>query len=168
MKSWKAGMVAAMAIVGGFATTALAKDREIKQSEVPAAVMKAVNTQYPNAKPSKFSTETEKGKPIYEVKLDVGGKSTELSVAPDGTVVSEEQVIDVSELPDSVKSSLSSSSYAKAKILRAEKELKGGATRYEVLVEEKGKKSEVVFDAGGKLVKHEEKKAGGKEADEAD
>jgi uncharacterized membrane protein YkoI len=168
MKSWKAGTVAAMAIVGGFATTVFAKDREIKESEVPAAVMKAVNTRYPNAKPSKFATETEKGKPVYEVKLDVGGKSTEVSVAPDGTVVSEEQVIDVGELPDSVKSSFSASSYAKAKILRVEKELKGGTTRYEVLVEDQSKKSEVVFDAGGKLVKHEEKKAGGKEADEED
>ena len=168
MKSWKAGMVAGAVVVCGLATPALARDREIKQSEVPAVVMKAVNSKYPDAKPSKFSTETEKGKPVYEVKLDVGGKSTELSFAPDGTLLAEEQVIDVGELPASVKSALSASSYAKAKILRAEKEQKDGATRYEVLVEEQGKKSEVVFDAGGKLVKHEEKKAGGKEADEAD
>jgi uncharacterized membrane protein YkoI len=172
MKSWKAGMMSVVAVVGGLSTQALAKDREVKQSEVPAAVMKTVTARYPNAQPSRFSTESEEGKTVYEVNLDVGGRATELSVAADGTVVSEEQRLEVGELPASVKSGLSSSSFAQAKILRAEKEQKGGATNYELLIEQGGKRSELVFNAEGKLVTTHEKSVAGKEkgheADEGD
>jgi uncharacterized membrane protein YkoI len=166
-------MIVAVAAVAGFSTQALAKDREVKQSEVPPGVLETVTARYPNAQPSRFSMENDKGKTVYEVNLNVDGRVTELSVAADGTVLSEEQRIEAGELPASVKSALSSSTYAQAKILRAEKELKGGATNYEVLVEQGDKRSELVFDAGGKLVTTHLKSAAGKgkeehESDEAD
>jgi hypothetical protein len=55
----------------------------------------------------------------------------------------------VGEIPASVKSAFDAPDHAKAKILRAEKEVKGGATTYELLVEQDGKSSEQIFDAGG-------------------
>jgi uncharacterized membrane protein YkoI len=166
MNSWKTGSLVVIAIVGGLTPAAFAKDRELKKSEVPAPVMKAVTTRYPNAQPNKFELEEEKGTTLYSVKIDVAGHPTELMVSPEGSIVAEEQIIEVSELPASVKSTLSASPYGKAKILRAEKELKGADTRYELLVEEQGKKTEVVIDAGGKLIKHEEKS--GEHEEEAD
>lgn len=166
MKNWTTNTLVIMAFVGGLPLTALAQERELQKSDVPAPVMKAVMTRHPGAQPSRFVREDKNGTTLYEVKLEVSGRPTELMVSPDGTLVAEEQVLEVRELPATVTSALAASPFAKAKILRAEKEVKGEDTHYELVVETRGRRTEVVIDAGGKLIKHEEKTVGGH--DEAD
>jgi hypothetical protein len=89
MKNWKAVALGAITLVG-LAGPAMAKDTVVKQSEVPAAVRSAVASKYPKAKAQHFSKDTEKGKTVYEVVLDSGGHPLEVSLADDGTVLSEE------------------------------------------------------------------------------
>lgn len=159
MKNWKAGLVGALSLASVLSAPAWAQEHAVKQSEVPEAVMKAFSAKYPKAKPTGFEKETAKGKTEYEVTFEEGGKRTEVSLAPDGTVLSEEQRLSTAELPADVQKGLAASKYAHAKVIRAEKELKGGATTYEVVVEEKGKKEELVFDSQGKLLKSGEEHA---------
>ncbi|GMU05388.1 PepSY-like domain-containing protein [Corallococcus caeni] len=166
MKTWKAVAVGTLSVLG-LAGPAMAKDTELTPAEVPAAVKAAVASKYPKAKAQRFTKETEKGKTVYEVILDSGAAQREVSLAEDGSVLSEEQKLAPEALPATVQRGLASSPFASARIKRAEKETKAGVVRYEVVVEQKGKTSEVVFDEQGKLLKsHEHEEDGPEDADD--
>jgi hypothetical protein len=160
-KNWKAVLIGTVAIAGTLGGTALAKETSVQQGELPAAVKDAIAAKYPTAKLQKSAKDVERGKTEYEFLLDVNGRQTEVALAPDGTLLSEEQRLDPAELPGPVKTGLASSPFANARVIRAERELKGGKTTYELVVEQKGESSELVFDDSGRLTKSGE-------ADEAD
>lgn len=154
MKGSYAGWMSGLMLASALGTTAMARERAIQASALPAAVQQAIASQFPKAKAERYSQDVEHGKTEYEVVLRTGRQSTEVSFAPDGTVLSQEQRLAVAELPNAVRQALTST-YAQAKVLKAEKELKGHTTHYEVLVSNHGKKSELVFDAQGKQIQHE-------------
>jgi hypothetical protein len=140
----------------GFATAApaFASEKTIKQADVPHPVIAVVEAEYPNAKFTHFAKEVEDGKTLYEVVLNVGTAHTEVSVSPEGKIVSEETTITVHDLPAAVQNSLAASKYSKATVLRVERvkdTAKPRTATFELMVEQAGKKHELVFDEAGKL-----------------
>jgi hypothetical protein len=85
-------------------------------------------------------------------------------------------VIEIEEtcvLPDAVRQALDQK-YPKGKIVKAEKITRGSKVEYEAVVAAEGKKSEVVLDPAGKVLKvekkseEEEKGEAGKASEEKD
>ncbi|WP_163868040.1 PepSY-like domain-containing protein [Myxococcus eversor] len=151
MKTWKAAVMGALMTMG-LVGPALAKDVELQQSQVPPAVRDALASKYPQAKAQRFTKETKKGKTVYEVDLTSSTGKLEVNLAEDGTLLTEEQTLDANALPANVKAGLAASSFGSANIKTAEKETKNGTVRYEVIVEQNGTTSELVFDGQGKLL----------------
>jgi hypothetical protein len=138
------------------------EEKTIKQSDVPGPVLGAVAKKYPNAKMKKFETEQDEGKPIFEVQVTSGKDQISIDVSPEGKILAEETVIKPSDLPAPVKAGLAASKYKTWKLAKAEKVIeneKDDSPAYEVVVQQKKEKVEVVFDKDGKITKEEAKSA---------
>jgi hypothetical protein len=60
---------------------------DVKFEDLPAAVQKTVKREVRNGKITDVERDDENGKPIYEIEFDLDGKSWELDVASDGTLL---------------------------------------------------------------------------------
>jgi uncharacterized membrane protein YkoI len=137
-----------------------APEKSVKQSEVPKPVLEAVTKKYPKAKLRKFGQEVEDGKEIYEVELTSGPDDVSIDVSPQGKILAEETTIKPAALPAPVKAGLQASKYKAWKITKAERVIhdeKEDAPAYEVVVQSKKEKFEVVLDMSGKITKEEAK-----------
>jgi hypothetical protein len=161
--------ITALTVVVGMTTTValtLAADEPLKKQDVPAPVLASVAKKYPSGVMKAFEKEVEEGKTQYEVKVVAEGRTSDIIVAPDGTLLLEETTIPASELPATVSRALAASSYGKAKVVRVERinDLQAsGAPSFEVVVNGQGKQRELIFDSTGKLRQDEEKMAGDKD-----
>ncbi len=158
------GAAAALLILG---SAAGAKEVELTAAQVPPAVLDSLNVHFPAAKFLGFSGETEKGSTLYEAEMTVEGRRVDALLDSLGVVKEVETEIAVKELPAAVRTGLARTEYAKAKIEKAERHLRPGAEvapTYELQVEWKGAHHELVFDAGGTLIRGESSG----EADEPD
>jgi Putative beta-lactamase-inhibitor-like, PepSY-like len=147
-------------------TQARASEKEIKRSEIPPAVLQAVQKKYGNARMVSFAKENEEGKTSYEVTVHDGARKSDVLLAPDGKILIEEHRITMSELPKAVKDAFASSGFARAKVRRVElviREEKVDDPAYELVVELGGEATEIVFDQTGKLTKQSPAKKGEKE-----
>jgi uncharacterized membrane protein YkoI len=156
MKGWMNGWRSLLALTTLVGAAAFAHESKVSAAEVPSAVRDAVKAQFPKATAERYSKDIEHGQTEYEVRLKEGKEVSEASFSSDGKLLSQEVLITAAQLPEPVRAGLAASPYAKAKILKAEKELKGDTTHYELHVLQNGKRSEVVFDEHGKLVKPDE------------
>jgi hypothetical protein len=152
-------------------STSPAKDKKISRKQIPAAVKKAFEDQYPHAKIKGQSIETEKAKKYYEIESVDGTTTRDLLYTLEGKVVEIEESIDSGTLPDTMKSTLSKE-YPKGKILKAEKVTRDTLVTYEVQVKVGKKTKGVTFDASGKILKtdktDEEKEEKGDNEEEND
>jgi hypothetical protein len=64
---------------------------EIKESEVPKAVMEGFRAKYPSAVVEKWEAEHEDGKFYFEAEFKQDGKEMEVHITPDGASVTEEK-----------------------------------------------------------------------------
>ena len=79
-----------------------------------------------------------------------------VDVSAEGKILAEETVIAAAELPAPVKEGIDASKYKTWKRLKAEKvieEEKTDAPKYEVMVENKGSKFELLIEKDGKIAK---------------
>lgn len=65
--------------------------KNLTESEVPAAVVTAFKSVYPNATNIEYEEELEKGAQTYEVEFTSEGKKWEVDYTPDGKVLKTEQ-----------------------------------------------------------------------------
>ncbi len=126
-----------------------ADEEKISAEKLPAAVKKAVQKKFPEAKVRGAAKEVEDGKTTYEVELTVEGRAVDVAMNAEGKILEIEKEIPVAKLPAAVKKRLEAK-YPGARIEKAEEITKGedGPVRYEVVL-----KAEVVFTAKGKVVK---------------
>ncbi len=146
----------ALAAVFGFGKMAALPETRVRESDVPTAAIEAVKRKYPNARIEAFTRERDKSQVEYEVTLRDGGRKLDVSLSPEGTILSEEEVISEKELPQEVRKALKASVYGKARIAGVERLItreKNDEPTYEIHVLEDGKKHELVFDKTGKPVK---------------
>jgi hypothetical protein len=137
-------------------------EKRLAQADVPRPVIEAVTRKYPRARLKKFGEELEEGKKIFEVELTSGRDEVSVDVSPEGKILAEETVVEATALPAPVKASLQSSKYKGWKITKAEKVIhdeKEDSLAYEVVVQSRKGKFEVVLDKDGKITKEEAKKA---------
>ena len=80
-------------VISSFAAllfTACESSSEIKEADVPQSVKSAFSAKQPNVQVSKWKTEKEDGKMIYEAEFKDGDKEKEVHIAPDGSSVTDE------------------------------------------------------------------------------
>jgi uncharacterized membrane protein YkoI len=149
---------AALVIIVTIGATYLWADEEkIPLDKLPKEVKDAVLAKFPKAELKGAEKEVENGKTIYEVNLVSDGSSIEVSVTPDGKIVSIEKTIAEKDVPKAVAEALAKK-YPKATTKKIEEITKGKAITYEFLIETAEKKKlEVVFDPDGKLIEEEDK-----------
>jgi hypothetical protein len=140
------------------AATAAASEKSVRRADVPEPVLAAIAARYPSATLTRFAKETERGATLYEVVVDVGSVHAEVSLTPEGKIVSEEATITMKDLPEAVRKSLSASRYRKAEVRRVERVTDANmskVTAFERMVEQAGKLHELVFDEMGDPTKTE-------------
>ena len=145
-------LAAAMVLAPLFAASAATTrgdEKKVEPSQLPAAIRATLDAHYPGAKIRGSSQETEKGVTVYEVEMTYHGSKIDVNLTPKGVIVVTETEIDA--LPVAIVNSLLAT-HGKAKIVKAESIAKGGALTYEVLIESMGKRSEIVFTPGGKVI----------------
>jgi hypothetical protein len=150
--------LALLALVGLAAVWAdEGKEEKVALDKLPKAVTDAVKAKFEGAELVSASKEKEDGKELYEVAIKHKGHNIDVTLTPEGKIVSVEKEIDAKDLPKAVSEALDSK-YAKATIKKTEEVTEGGKVVYEVLLVTAEKKTlEVVFDPAGKVVKEEKK-----------
>jgi uncharacterized membrane protein YkoI len=134
--------------------TAEAREKKLKQADVPKPVMAALAAKYPAAKWRSFGTEQEQGATVYEVEFRQGPSRVSVDISPEGTILVEETTLSLAEVPVAVRDGIAGSKYKGWNVVKAEKVIekqRADAPTYEVLVENKGQKFELVIDKDGKI-----------------
>lgn len=134
---------------------ALAGEQEVTRAEVPPAVLKAVEAKYPGATLTAFSREDEGRQTRWEVALRVSGRKLELVLDSAGALLETEETLAAASLPDAVKKAVAASRSAGAKVARVEKLTRAGKpdAEWELQLEDAAGAHEVVFSAGGTLLR---------------
>jgi hypothetical protein len=83
MKYITIALTGCLAVMG----SAMAQEKKIKPSDLPAAVEKSVAAQSKGATISGFSEEKESGKTTYELQMTVNGRSKDLQMDESGVVI---------------------------------------------------------------------------------
>src|ERR1700680_564151 len=96
-------MIAICALI--LACGAIAESK-IKMEDLPPAVQKAAREQAKNATLVGLSKEVEGGRTLYEVETKVNGKTRDLLLDQNGSVVEIEEEVDLSSLPVAAKEAI--------------------------------------------------------------
>lgn len=132
--------------------SAFAQESKLKEKDVPAAVISAFKSAYPNATVRGYAKEIEKGKTFYEIESKDGETIRDLLYNPDGTVAEIEETVAVTDLPAEAQQLLHTK-YPKAVVSRVEKVTEGDKVKYEVSARSGKKRISLSFDKDGKLLK---------------
>jgi hypothetical protein len=158
-----AGLVLAVA-----APAVRAQEEKVPLDKVPKAVADTVKKRFPRAEVLGSTKEPDDaGKTVYEVQIKDQGHNIDVTVTPEGTLVSIERTIEEKDLPKKAAATLQSRwPGAKYEIIEEVIHVKDGKETldyYEVLMATADKKKmEACVTADGKITKTEEKKPGDK------
>jgi len=134
--------------------SAFAQEIKIKQKDVPAAVIAAFKSAYPQATMTGFAKEKENGKTYFEIESKDGSVGRDVLYNPDGSVAEVEETIAATDLPAAAQELLHSK-YPKAFVSKdtetTEKKAAGDKVGYEVILREGKKRFSLEFDGDGKL-----------------
>ena len=111
--------------------SAAAQEKKITAKQVPAAVIAAFKTSYPNATIRGYAQEKENGKVFYEIESREGTTQRDILYNSDGTVAEIEESIAPTDLPAAAQEAIHKK-YPKAVISLAEKTTAGDKVGYEV------------------------------------
>ncbi|HEY7428954.1 MAG TPA: PepSY-like domain-containing protein [Gemmataceae bacterium] len=157
LHGWLTMTVFVGVLAGAAARADEEKEEKVPLDKVPKAALDAVKAKFKDAELVGAQKENENGKLVYEINLKHKGQTIEVTVTPDGKIVSIEKTIAAKDLPKAVAEAIESK-YPKAAIKKAEEVTEGGKTNYEVLLVTADKKAvEVVLDPAGKILKEEKK-----------
>jgi hypothetical protein len=136
--------------------SSVAQEKNIKRSDLPAAVEKTVAAQSQGATIHGFTQEKENGQTFYEAEMTVNGHSRDVLIDPTGAIVEVEEQVVLPSLAEGIKDGLQAKA-GKGKIVKVESITKHDKlVAYEAQVVTGGKKSEVQVGPDGKPLDHEE------------
>jgi len=141
---------------------AAAKPAADPAAKLPAPILTAFRTSYPNATIKGAAKETEDGKTVWEVESIDNGLTRDLIYNPDGTVVEIEEETAMANVPAAVTDAIKVK-YPKATITKAEKMTVGQTITYELTLKGAAVAS-IELTPDGKVVPVKKE---GKEEDEA-
>jgi hypothetical protein len=134
--------------------SAMAQESKVTEKDVPAAVIAAFKSAYPQATIKGYAKEKEKGKVFYEIESKEGDTGRDLLYHPDGSVAEIEETVAASDLPGSTQDIIHSK-YPGAVVTKAEKTTEktaqGDKVGYEVIAKQGKKRITLEFDGDGKL-----------------
>jgi uncharacterized membrane protein YkoI len=133
------------------AIAAVAQEKKITAKDVPAAVISAFKTAYPNATIRGYAREKENGKVFYEIESREGTTTRDVLYNPDGTVAEIEESLAATDLPAEVRQAMKEK-YPKAVITKAEKTTAGDKVSYEIVARQGKKRVTIEFDSSGKVL----------------
>ena len=136
-------------------TTSLAQETEkrVRMKDLPAPVQATVKEVSKGATLRGLAMETENGKTYYEAELMVKGHSKDVTIDPDGKIVTIEEQVTMASLPAAAKAEILKQA-GKGKILLVESITENNSiVAYEAHVKTAGKISEVKVDPNGNPVK---------------
>ncbi len=133
-------------------------EKELTETQVPAAILKAFNQAYPKAILSEYSEEMEDGQKVYEISFRKDGHKMDVLYSRDGVVIEIAESISLEELPLAIQNELKKK-FSKYEIKESEKISKDTNIFYEVelMVESDGEiqKYEILFSEDGQIIKQE-------------
>ena len=138
-------ILAGATLAAGFA---FAVEKPVKLSDLPPAVQKAIEAQTKGAEIKGISTETEKGKTLYEAETRLNGHGRDLLFDKTGTLVEVEEETALDAIPAPARSAIEKKS-ANGKVLKVETVTSGSKVSYEAEIEKNGKKSEFTVKPDG-------------------
>jgi uncharacterized membrane protein YkoI len=130
--------------------SAAAQEKKITAQQVPAAVIAAFKSSYPNATIRGYAQEKENGKVFYEIESREGTTQRDVLYNADGTVAEVEESISASDLPADAQRAIKQK-YPRAVITLAEKTTAGDTVGYEVSLRNGKKRIGMEFDSSGKV-----------------
>ena len=132
-----------------------AQEKQIKRSELPAAVEKTVVEQSKGATIRGFSEENEHGQTTYELEMVVDGHGKNVEMDASGTVIEIEEQVDLQAISSEARTGLQARA-GKGKIAKVESiTKKDKLVAYEAQVVTDGKKPKCKR-ADGKALDHQE------------
>jgi uncharacterized membrane protein YkoI len=137
--------------VATFSIAAVAQEKKITAKDVPAAVIAAFKSSYPNATIRGYAQEKEHGKVFYEIESREGTMSRDVLYNADGSVAEVEESIAATDLPADAQQAIKQK-YPQAVIKLAEKTTAGDKITYEVSLRQGQKRMSMEFDASGKAL----------------
>jgi hypothetical protein len=139
-----------------FVVPALAQEKKLQKSDLPAAVQKTADEQSKGATVKGYSSEVEDGKLTYEVQLTVNGHARDVAIDANGVLLEIEDEVDIASLSAAVQDGLKKKA-GTGKILKVESlTKKGKLVAYEAVVQDGTKKKEIQVGPDGKPLAHEE------------
>ena len=155
MRFWYSAILVLVATCP-MAVGAWAQEQHIKRSDLPPAVRKTADEQSRGATLRGYFRETEAGQLEYEVATTRHGRSRDVSIAPDGTVLEIEEEVELASLPEAVRAGLVQRAGA-GTITKVETLTKHGRlVAYEAQVRTGARRSEVQVGPGGQPLLHPE------------
>jgi hypothetical protein len=139
-------------------------ESKVDLNKVPKAVKAAIKARFPDAKINNASTEKDGDKTVYELAIVNKGQKIDVTLTPEGQIVTMEKEIALKDLPKAVAATLHSK-YPKAdlKIIEEVWHVKGKQEKleyYEFLLTTAAKKTvEVEIAPDGKFLKEVDKSA---------
>jgi len=153
-------IIFAVAVLCAFAVMAAEEqEKQVTESQVPPAVLKAFTESYPDAVVKEYAEEKEDANTFYEISCEFEGRHIDVLYHMDGSVAEIEETISQDALPAAVKAAITKK-FKNATVDVAEKKLEDGKTFYEVKLTTGDDKYEVLYTETGKLVEKEEMEEG--------
>lgn len=131
---------------------ATAQEKKITEKEVPAAVMSAFRSAYPQATIKGFARERENGQLFYEIESLDDKTPRDVLYHPDGSVAEIEEGIAANDLPADAQQTIQKK-YPSAVVIKAERVTQGDKVAYEVSAKQGKRRISMEFDSSGKLLK---------------
>jgi len=137
-----------------FAQKKEAPAQAVTLSDVPTPAKAAINTLMAGGEITKIEKEGQGAKAIYDVEGKSQGKSVEYDVAADGTVLSSEESVPYTSLPEAVRKA-AEKYFGSSEGLAANKEIEKGKTFYEVEGQKGGATITLKLSDTGKILEKE-------------
>jgi uncharacterized protein YxeA len=131
------------------------RDQILKMSQVPQKVQQAIKAYASAAEIKQITKGDVDGTIAYEFQIEKGGRKSEVSITPDGTFLTSEEDIPLSEIPDAARK-LVSAQAAGGRVVSTEKVVEHGTTAFEAVIEKGGKQTEISVTPDGKIVGSQE------------
>lgn len=131
------------------------REKQVAESQVPQAVLKAFTESYPGTTVKEYAEEKEDNNTFYEISCKFQERHIDVLYKVDGSVSEIEEGISEDTLPAAVKATINKK-FKDAIINLAEKKLQDGKTFYEVKLTTGDDKYEVLFTDAGKLIEKAE------------
>lgn len=145
----------AIIMVAAFVGSGMAQSKEDVKSDIPVAILKAFQNEYPDAKITGFEQKTDDSVTVYEIECVVGDTEKDVILSAKGKIIQVEQEIAVSSLPESV-SKAALSAFPGAEIEEAEMISRDSIVEYEIVLKIGEKEIEALISANGTIVESKE------------